>query len=77
MELWWRESSYNPRARNRRSGAMGLAGMRRRAWRDVGLSPSWNPHRQAQAFFLYVDRHPIYRGDPGRALASLRRRGSY
>lgn len=65
VELIWRESSFNPRARN--GSHYGLAQMRSTWYRDL------TPRAQVRAHMKYLDHR--YNGSACRALAHLNKRG--
>ena len=65
VELIWRESTFNPRARN--GSHYGLAQMRSTWYKDL------SPRAQVRAHMKYLDHR--YNGSACRALAHLNRRG--
>ena len=65
VELIWRESTFNPRARN--GSHYGLAQMRSTWYRDL------SPRAQVRAHMKYLDHR--YNGSACRALAHLNKRG--
>ena len=65
VELIWRESTFNPRARN--GSHYGLAQMRSTWYRDL------TPRAQVKAHMKYLDHR--YNGSACRALAHLNKRG--
>lgn len=73
--LWTRESNWNPKSLNRKSGAYGIAQFMPKTWALVGAKKTSNGFKQVEAGLLYIDRK--YGGNICKALGSNLGRGWY
>jgi hypothetical protein len=67
-ELWTRESNWRPKARNKTSGAYGIAQFMPVTWSLVGFKRTDDGFTQVEAGLKYIDRK--YGGNICKALAS-------
>jgi hypothetical protein len=73
--LWTRESNWNPRSLNRKSGAYGIAQFMPETWKLVGYKKTTNGFTQVEAGLAYIERK--YGGNICKALGSNLARGWY
>jgi hypothetical protein len=73
--LWTRESNWNPKSLNRKSGAYGIAQFMPKTWKLVGVKKTNDGFKQVEAGLLYIDRK--YGGNICKALGSNLARGWY
>jgi len=73
--LWTRESNWNPKSRNRQSGAYGIAQFMPETWGLVGYKKTSNGFTQVEAGLAYIQRK--YGGNICKALGSNLGRGWY
>lgn len=74
IKLAWAESSFNPRAQNKKSSAYGLFGFLNSTWRSVGIDKTACGWCQIEAAKMYVsDRYHSFR----RAYERQQEKGSY
>ena len=73
--LWTRESNWNPRSLNRKSGAYGIAQFMPATWGLVGFKRTSNGFVQVEAGLAYIQRK--YGGNICKALGSNLGRGWY
>jgi soluble lytic murein transglycosylase-like protein len=73
--LWTRESNWNPRSLNRKSGAYGIAQFMPETWALVNAKRTSNGFRQVEAGLAYIQRK--YGGNICKALGSNLARGWY
>jgi len=73
--LWMRESNWNPRSLNRKSGAYGIAQFMPVTWELVGFKRTDNGFIQVEAGLVYIQRK--YGGNICKALGSNISRGWY
>ena len=69
VELWDRESNWNPKADNPKSSAFGIPQLLRMT--------STNPYRQIELGIKYLNHNKLYKGDICKALARHKRVGHY
>ena len=69
VELWDRESNWNPKADNPKSTAFGIPQLLRMT--------STNPYRQIELGIKYLNHNKLYKGDICKALARHKRVGHY
>ena len=69
VELWDRESHWNPKADNPKSSAYGIP--------QLLKMTTTNPYRQIELGIKYIDNHKLYKGDSCKALAKHKRVGHY
>ena len=69
VELWDRESHWNPKADNPKSTAFGIPQLLRMT--------STNPYRQIELGIKYLNHNKLYKGDICKALARHKRVGHY
>ena len=69
VELWDRESHWNPKADNHKSSAYGIPQLLRMT--------STNPYRQIELGIKYLNHNKLYKGDICKALARHKRVGHY
>jgi len=69
VELWDRESHWNPKADNPKSSAYGIP--------QLLKMTTTNPYRQIELGIKYIDNHKLYKGDSCKALARHKRVGHY
>lgn len=74
-ELWTRESNWRPKARNKESGAYGIAQFMPVTWSLVGFKQTDNGFVQVEAGLAYIQRK--YGGNICKALGSNLARGWY
>jgi len=68
IELWDRESNWNPNAQNPRSTAYGIAQFLNGTWGGTGYSKTDDPYTQIDAGLAYIRNRRQY-GSPSRALS--------
>lgn len=73
--LWTRESNWNPRSLNRKSGAYGIAQFMPATWKLVGFKRTSDGFIQVEAGLAYIQRK--YGGNICKALGSNLSRGWY
>lgn len=73
--LWMRESNWNPRSRNKESGAYGIAQFMPETWALVGHKKTSDGFKQIEAGLDYIDRK--WGGNICKALGSNLARGWY
>jgi hypothetical protein len=73
--LWTRESNWNPKSLNRKSGAYGIAQFMPETWALVKEKKTSNGFKQVEAGLKYIDRK--YGGNICKALGSNLSRGWY
>jgi len=73
--LWMRESNWNPRSLNRKSGAYGIAQFMPYTWKQVEFKRSDDGFVQVEAGLAYIQRK--YGGNICKALGSNLSRGWY
>lgn len=73
--LWIRESNWNPRSHNRKSGAYGIAQFMPYTWKQVGFKRTDDGFVQVEAGLAYIQRK--YGGNICKALGSNLSRGWY
>jgi hypothetical protein len=73
--LWMRESNWNPRSHNRKSGAYGIAQFMPYTWKQVGFKRTDDGFVQVEAGLAYIQRK--YGGNICKALGSNLSRGWY
>lgn len=73
--LWTRESNWNPKSRNKKSGAYGIAQFMPETWELVGFKRTSNGMIQVEAGIAYIERK--YGGNICKALGSNLMRGWY
>lgn len=76
--IYWiiyKESSFNPKCRDPRSSAYGLAGFLNQQWKDQHVQKTSDPVKQIEAMYKYIDMR--YKGDPWRAYSFWRKHGWY
>lgn len=73
--LWMRESNWNPKSLNRKSGAYGIAQFMPETWALVNAKRTDNGFRQVEAGLTYIQRK--YGGNICKALGSNLARGWY
>lgn len=73
--LWTRESNWNPRSLNRKSGAYGIAQFMPETWKLVGFKRTSDGFIQVEAGLAYIQRK--YGGNICKALGSNLSRGWY
>lgn len=56
FELWTRESNWRPNAKNKRSGATGIAQLLPATWVNIKVKPTKNGFKQIDAGLKYIDR---------------------
>lgn len=69
VELWDRESHWNPKADNPKSTAFGIP--------QLLKMKSTNPYRQIELGLKYLNHNKLYKGDICKALARHKRVGHY
>ena len=69
VELWDRESHWNPKADNPKSSAYGIP--------QLLKMKSTNPYRQIELGIKYLNHNKLYKGDICKALARHKRVGHY
>ena len=69
VELWDRESHWNPKADNPKSSAYGIP--------QLLHMTTTNPYRQIELGIKYIDNNKLYKGDTCKALARHKRVGHY
>ena len=69
VELWDRESHWNPKADNPKSSAFGIPQLLRMT--------STNPYRQIELGIKYLNHNKLYKGDICKALARHKKVGHY
>lgn len=73
--LWTRESNWNPRSLNKKSGAYGIAQFMPETWKLVKFKRTNNGFTQVEAGLAYIQRK--YGGNICKALGSNLSRGWY
>jgi hypothetical protein len=73
--LWMRESNWNPKSRNRKSGAYGIAQFMPATWALVNAKKTDDGFLQVEAGLAYIQRK--YGGNICKALGSNLGRGWY
>jgi hypothetical protein len=76
-ELWTKESNWRPKAKNKSSGAFGIAQLQLKTWKILKVRPTPNGYRQVDAGLLYIDRHYGKTGGVCRAYAHWLAKGWY
>lgn len=66
IQLWNRESGWNPNAQNSSSTAYGIAQFLDDTWQGTGIAKTDDPYKQIDAGLMYIQGRY---GDPTRALA--------
>lgn len=56
FELWTKESNWRPKARNKSSGALGIAQLMPATWVNIDTKPTLNGYRQVDAGLVYIER---------------------
>ena len=56
FELWTKESNWRPKARNKSSGALGIAQLMPETWVNINTKPTLNGYRQVDAGLAYIER---------------------
>ena len=69
VELWDRESHWNPKANNPKSSAYGIPQL-------LNMTIT-NPYKQIELGIKYIENHKLYKGDSCKALARHKRVGHY
>jgi len=69
VTLWYKESRWNPTARNPKSTAFGIP--------QLLKMKETNPFKQIDLGIKYIDAHRIYKGDVCKALAIHKIKGHY
>jgi hypothetical protein len=69
FELWTEESNWRPKARNKSSGALGIAQLMPDTWRNIEIKPTLDGYRQVDAGLVYIQQHYGKKGAICRAYA--------
>jgi len=69
IELWDRESNWNPKADNSKSSAYGIP--------QLLHMTTTNPYRQIELGIKYIDNNKLYKGDICKALTRHKKVGHY
>jgi len=56
FELWTEESNWRPKARNKSSGALGIAQLMPETWKNINMKPTLNGYKQVDAGLAYIER---------------------
>lgn len=56
FELWTKESNWRPKARNKSSGALGIAQLMPATWVNIDTKPTLNGYKQVDAGLAYIER---------------------
>jgi len=56
FELWTKESNWRPKARNKSSGALGIAQLMPATWVNIDTKPTLNGYKQVDAGLVYIER---------------------
>jgi hypothetical protein len=56
FELWTKESNWRPKARNKSSGALGIAQLMPETWVNIKTKPTLNGYKQVDAGLAYIER---------------------
>ena len=56
-ELWMRESNWRSEARNRKSGALGIAQLMPQTWVNIKIKPTPDGYKQVDAGLIYINQH--------------------
>lgn len=56
FELWTKESNWRPKARNKSSGALGIAQLMPETWVNINTKPTLNGYKQVDAGLAYIER---------------------
>ena len=67
--LWTEESNWRPKARNKSSGALGIAQLMPATWKNIGIKPTLNGRLQVDAGLVYIERRYGKNGGICRAYA--------
>lgn len=54
--LWTEESNWRPKARNKSSGALGIAQLMPATWKNIGIKPTLVGNAQVDAGLVYIER---------------------
>lgn len=76
-ELWMRESNWRPKAKNKKSSAMGIPQLLDSTWKNIGVKPTKDGFKQVDAGLLYIDRKFGKNGGICRAYAHHLAKGWY
>jgi hypothetical protein len=77
FELWTEESNWRPKARNKSSGALGIAQLMPATWVNIKMEPTLNGFRQVDAGLAYIERKYGKTGAICRAYAHHLAKGWY
>jgi hypothetical protein len=69
FELWTEESNWRPKARNKSSGALGIAQLMPETWKNIEMKPTLDGYRQVDAGLAYIERKYGKKGGICRAWA--------
>jgi hypothetical protein len=69
FELWIEESNWRPKARNKSSGALGIAQLMPDTWININVKPTLNGYAQVDAGLAYIERKYGKKGAICRAYA--------
>lgn len=56
FELWTEESNWRPKARNKSSGALGIAQLMPETWKNINMKPTLDGYKQVDAGLAYIER---------------------
>jgi hypothetical protein len=56
FELWTEESNWRPNARNKSSGALGIAQLMPATWVNIKMQPTLDGYKQVNAGLAYIER---------------------
>jgi len=56
FELWTEESNWRPKARNKSSGALGIAQLMPATWVNIKTKPTLDGFKQVDAGLVYIER---------------------